>query len=136
MRQGAAAGPASRPPRTTVASTSGTTALSARSPSGASSSAKSASTKAGRSAWLRSPVKIRESDVTVPLVEKRARRGNRSRRRSRHAFLGLPPDLLAAGEERGGQHGGRHQANQDGRSEEHTYALQSLMRSEYAVVCL
>src|SRR3546814_457114 len=61
MRQGAAAGPASRPPRTTVASTSGTTALSARSPSGASSSAKSASTKAGRSAWLRSPVKIRES---------------------------------------------------------------------------
>src|SRR3546814_863223 len=148
MRQGAAAGPASRPPRTTVASTSGTTALSARSPSGASSSAKSASTKAGRSACLRSPVKIRESDVTVPLVEKRARRGNRSRRRSRHAFLGLPPDLLAAGDERGGQHGGRHQAHQDGaggidlrrhpeaRSEEHTSELQSLMRISYAVSCL
>src|SRR3546814_9833601 len=104
-----------------------------------------------------SPVKIRESDVTVPLVEKRARRGNRSRRRSRHAFLGLPPDLLAAGDERGGQHGGRHQAHQDGaggidlrrhpeahlavdlyrqRSEEHTSELQSLMRTSYAVFCL
>src|SRR3546814_12677289 len=96
MRQGAAAGPASRPPRTTVASTSGTTALSARSPSGASSSAKRASTKAGRSAWLRSPVKIRESDVTVPLVDKLARRGHRSLLRTPHAFLGLPPVLLSA----------------------------------------
>src|SRR3546814_4820004 len=57
-------------------------------------------------------------------------------RRARHRAVAGEGEMAHAGALRSLEHDAAHAVRKAGRSEEHTYELQSLMRSSYSVFCM